>query len=72
LPAEFADLEPYAAVWCLPTEGERYSRRLASSMDELQDFYDACFPRVEAAIAHCDAHPLDAMPDDVVNLMRLI
>ena len=51
LPTPFADLEPFAAVWCLPTEGERYDRRLASTMDELQAFYDACFPRVEEAIA---------------------
>lgn len=72
LPAPFADLEPFAAVWCLPTEGERYDRRLASTMDELQAFYDAAFPRVEAAIAYCDEYPLDEMPDEVVHLMQLI
>ena len=72
LPTPFADLEPFAAVWCLPTEGERYDRRLASTMDELQAFYDACFPRVEEAIAYCDGFPLDEMPDEVVHLMQLI
>jgi len=72
LPEPFADLEPYAAVWSLPTEGERYDRRLASTMDELQTFYDACFPRLEAAIAYCDGVPLAEMPDDVVRLMQLI
>ena len=72
LPPPFADLEAHAAVWCLPTEGERYDRRLASTMDELQDFYDACFPRVEEAITYCDGYPLDDMPGDVVHLMQLI
>lgn len=72
LPAPFADLEPFAAVWCLPTERERYDRRLASTMDELQAFYDAAFPRVEEAIAYCDGFPLDEMPGEVVHLMQLI
>ena len=52
LPAEFADLEPFAATWCLPTERERFAQRMASSMDEMQAFYDAIFPRAEAAIAY--------------------
>ena len=72
LPAEFADLEPFAAKWSLPTEHERYATRLSSSMEEMQAFYDAIFPRVEEAIAYCDKCPLDNMPDDAVNLLRLI
>ncbi len=47
LPLDFADLEPFAETWCLPTEGERYAQRLASSMTELQAFYDAVFPHVD-------------------------
>ncbi len=45
-PADFADLEPFAD-WALPSEGDRYAKRIASSMDELQAFYDAAFPRLE-------------------------
>jgi hypothetical protein len=70
LPPEFADLEPYAA-WCLQTEGERYAKRLASSLDELQAFYDAAFPRLEAILAHLDALPLDALPEDATHLLWL-
>jgi len=69
-PPEFSDLEPFAD-WALRTEGERYAKRLASSMDELQTFYDAALPRLEAAIAHCDQHPLDALPDDAERLLWL-
>ena len=72
LPPEFADLEPFAATWCLPTEPERWAQRLASSMDELQAFYDACFPRAEAAIAHCDQFALDDLPDDARRLLHLL
>jgi hypothetical protein len=72
LPAEFSELEPYAATWCLPTEPERWSRRLRSSMDELQQFYDAFFPRAEEAIAYCDRFPLDAMPQHVERLLELV
>ena len=37
--------------WCLATEPERWAQRLRSSMEELQAFYDAFFPRAEEAIA---------------------
>ena len=70
LPAEFADLEPFAD-WCLPTEAERYAKRLASSMDEMQAFYDAAFPRLEQILAYLDALPLDALPDDAARLLEL-
>jgi hypothetical protein len=72
LPDEFADLEPFAPTWCLATEPERYAARLASSMPELQAFYDAAQPRVAAAIDYCDRYPLDDMPGTVVNLLRLV
>jgi hypothetical protein len=72
LPSEFSDLEPFAAKWCVATEHDRYAERLASTMDEMQAFYDACFPRAEAAIEYCDQFPLDEMPDDALNLLRLL
>ena len=63
LPAEFADLEPFAD-WCLEFERERYAKRLASTMAEMQAFYDAAFPRLEAAMEHLDQYQLDALPED--------
>ena len=70
LPEAFADLEPYAE-WSLATEAERYAKRLASSMDELQAFYDAAFPHLEAALAHLDALPFDDLPEDATRLLWL-
>ena len=72
LPPEFAELEPFASTWCLPTERQRFAQRMASTMDELQAFYDAAFPRAEDAIAYCDKFPLDGLPDDARTLMHLM
>lgn len=68
LPAEFSDLEPYAG-WGLPTERERYAKRLASTMEELQAFYDAAFPRLDDAMAHLGRFPFDALPEDARRLL---
>ena len=70
LPADFADLEPFSG-WCLEFECERYAKRLASSMDEMQAFYDAAFPRLEAAMEYLDRYPLDALPEDASHLLWL-
>ena len=72
LPPEFADLEPFAPTWCLPTEPERWARRLASTMEDMQAFYDACFPRAEDAIRYCDRFPLQDLPDDAARLLQLL
>ena len=71
LPSEFSDLERFSD-WCLATEPERYAKRLASSMAEMQDLYDTCFPRLEDAIAYLDRFPLDELPDDARSLMHLM
>lgn len=71
LPAEFADLEQFSD-WCLASEPERYAKRLASNMTEIQAFYDAITPRAEEAISYCDKFPLDDFPEDVLNLLHLL
>jgi hypothetical protein len=72
LPSAFAELERFAETWCLPTETERWNQRLASSMAEMHEFYDAFFPRLEEAIDYCDKFSLDDLPDDALNLLHLI
>src|SRR5215472_13864057 len=72
LPAEFADLEPFAGRWCLPTEQERYSTRLASTMEDMQAFYDAVVPRAVDCMAYLEALPFDALPEDATNLLHLL
>jgi hypothetical protein len=70
LPADFADLEPFAD-WALPTEGARYDKRLASSMDELQAFYDAAFPRLEAGTDYLKGVALEGISEEDQRLLWL-
>jgi hypothetical protein len=70
LPPDFADLEPFSA-WCLATEAERYAKRLSSSMEEMQAFYDVAFPRLEEALGYLDVLDLDALPEDAGRLLTL-
>jgi hypothetical protein len=72
LPDEFADLEPFAETWALATERERYATRLSSSMDDMQAFYEAVFPRADAARKYLDQFPLDALPDEASRLLHLL
>ena len=72
LPKEFADLEPFAAKWCLASEPERFAERMATSMADIQAFYDAVVARAEDAIAFCDKFPLEEMPEDALNLLHLL
>ena len=70
LPAAFVDLEPFAD-WSLESEAERYAKRLSSTMDELQSFYDAAFPRLEDALAYLDGFDFSALPEDGKRLLWL-
>jgi len=72
LPTAFAELESYARIWCLATETERWNARMASTMAEMHQFYDAFFPRLEEAIGYCDKFTLDDLPDDALNLLYMI
>lgn len=71
LPEEFADLAPFLD-WDLSTEGERYSKRLASSMEQMQAFYDVAFPILPAALEYVDRYDLKALPPEVRTLMHLL
>ena len=71
LPTEFASLEPFSS-WVLATERERYAKRLASSMDELQAFYDAAFPLLGKANRYLEAFGMTDLPDPERNLLLMM
>jgi hypothetical protein len=71
LPGEFTELEKFSD-WIIDTEPERYRKRLASDMAQMQAFYDAAFPRLEEALDYLDQFPLDDMPDDARYLTHLM
>ena len=70
LPADFADLEPFAD-WALPSELDRYAKRLDSTQDELQAFYDAAFPRLQESTDYLRGVSLDGISAEDQNLLWL-
>jgi len=70
LPAQFADLEPYAG-WALPSEHDRYGKRIASTMDELQAFYDAAFPRLDDGADYLQSVAIEGISEEDRNLLWL-
>jgi hypothetical protein len=72
LPAEFADLEPFAADWCLATEHERFTHRVNSDIADIEAFYNAIVPRTEAALEYLERLPFHSLPDDATNLLHLL
>ncbi len=71
LPEDFKSLAPFIA-WALPTERERTIKRLASSMEELNAFYAAVMPQLEAIVAFLDREPLEQMSAANKPLMHLM
>lgn len=71
LPPGFEDLAPFAD-WVLQGERARYDKRVNSSMEELQAFYDAAFPRLDDACVYLEQYSMDELPDDAVNLLWMM
>ncbi len=71
LPAPFADLEGFVGAWALATEAERSRKRKASTMAEIQAFYDAILPRMEAILSYLNQFPLEEMPEEGKRLLYL-
>ena len=69
-PAGFEDHAPFSD-WVLQGERARYAKRVESSMDELQAFYDAAMPRMEEACQYLEHYALDDLPEEGVNLLWL-
>ena len=70
LPPEFSDLERFAD-WAIQGETNRYEKRIASSMDELQTFYDAAMARLDDAMEYLEQFPVNELPDDATRLLWL-
>ena len=71
LPPGFEDLEDLMA-WSLPTEEERYQKRLGSTIEELQAFYDRMKPRAAAARDYLDQFGDRGLPIDAQRLIWIL
>jgi hypothetical protein len=70
-PAPFAALEPYAD-WALPSEADRYAKRLASTMDELRSFYETALPLLESNADYLKGVSLDGISDEDRNVLMCL
>ena len=70
LPEQFRDLEAHL-VWALPTERERSAKRQASTMKEIQPFYDAVLARMEHLLPFLAQFSTKDVPADVERLFYL-
>lgn len=72
LPAQFSDLEPFVEKWAVEPLSRRQQARLASTLDELKEFYDALMPRGDEAIEYLNSFNLERMPRDARLLLNLM
>ncbi len=56
--------------WALPTTEERLVKRMNSSMEDIQRFYDAMLPHLPAVINYLNQFKLDDLASDDLKLSR--
>ncbi|NNL84349.1 MAG: hypothetical protein HKP27_01790 [Myxococcales bacterium] len=71
LPEQFYELERFVPEWVVDSEADRYRFRVSRTIEELDSFYAAVFPRLDDLANYIDQYPLDAMPREAVLLLRL-
>ena len=71
LPPGFEDLQPYIS-WALPTEEERYRKRMNAPIEELGEVYAAVRPRAAAARDYLDEFGPEPLPLDAQRLLWLL
>ena len=70
LPEKFEAREPFIG-WSLERERARTKKRETSSFEEVQEFYDAIFPRLEEVVAYLEGFPIDDMPTSAERLFHM-
>jgi hypothetical protein len=70
LPTQFAHLARFAD-WALDSERARNRKRLASTMTDIREFYDAMLACVDDALEYLNGFPLQDMPAPERNLLNL-
>ena len=71
LPPQFSQLAPWVPEWALGSEEARFHKLHASSFQQLNAFYDAMLPQMEAIMEFLKTQPLEGMEPEALNLYRL-
>ncbi|MEU6540136.1 hypothetical protein [Streptomyces sp. NPDC047000] len=69
-PEGFEALDPFAD-WAIPTEKARYAKRIASTMDELDAFYEVAFPLLKSGAARLREISMDDISEPDKRLLWL-
>src|SRR3546814_13883510 len=72
LPEGFEALEPFQAYWGVPDTQTRRERREASTMAEINAFYDVILPLDPAAMKNLEGFAHDAMPPAEARRFELV
>ena len=72
LPAGFEELQEFLDGWDLPTSHGRWTHRLKAPYTDVVRFYEAMIARAEEATQLIERYSLDALPEDVARLFRLV
>ena len=71
LPKQFASLQSLVNDWALASETARNTKRRASSMQEIQDYYDAVQPQLDAIMAYLNGFTLAETPEEAKTVLYL-
>jgi hypothetical protein len=71
-PKQFADLEAFGAPWSIGSDNECYRMHAGSSMEDMEAFYDAVFPRAHEILAYCDRFDVRNPPEEMRVLMSML
>ncbi|MFF9204589.1 hypothetical protein ACF1AE_22785 [Streptomyces sp. NPDC014986] len=69
-PEGFESLEPFVD-WAVPTEKARYAKRISSTMDELDAFYDVAFPLLKSGTARLEKISMEDISEPDKRLLWL-
>jgi hypothetical protein len=72
LPVGFRSVESLVAEWVLADSDARAAKRQASTMSEVQSFYDAMLPIARPAIEYLHAHALEELQPEGMRLLKLM
>jgi hypothetical protein len=72
LPEGFSALEPFIERWALRTTRERDAARSKSRFEDLEAYYKAARPLLEAALAHLNAFPVKQLAGKEQRLMDMM
>ena len=72
LPTGFEALVPFADRWAIDGSITRAARRGAADPTDRSAFFAAAAPLLDAALAHLDRYPIDALPLAEQRLMDMM